>query len=87
MQTGALAIKVSEHHTPAQLLNIVSLDDNPASVSVATLFLSLSLSACMLAECGVRSAECGMRIHASNPSANASANVQSRGLAFSFVFD
>lgn len=43
MQTGALAIKVSEHHTPAQLLNIVSLDDNPASVSVATLFLSLSV--------------------------------------------
>lgn len=30
-------------------------------------------------------AQCGMRIRASN--ANASANVQSRGLAFSFVFD
>jgi hypothetical protein len=62
------------------LLNIVSLDDNPASVLVATLFLSLSLSACMLAQCG-------MRIHARNASANPSANVQIRGLAFSFVFD
>ena len=32
-------------------------------------------------------AQCGMRIHARNASAHPSANVQSRRLAFSFVFD